>query len=254
MCGSCDLPLKTRRDTTCQALSSCLSGPTSRGEAVYCSWLTWQRQKRLTRQHYLSAHSERRKQTDMALFMGRDVIASGQVHVWVPGTIWGGTRTCSTGDNTSLGRRPITTETTQATPCRPVLLTSERDWERKKKIDRHCKKYSAEMATLARLRILITLIIAGMEHSYTKQKCLFAFFQTYSHNTSAPPLAFQFCSTVLSYYEEKQNEQSDGGLWNGVMTDCCALLGCTACTCSKLKPFQISLAEKWDGAMLCWLL
>lgn len=65
----------------------------------------------------------------MALFMSSDVIASGQGYVRVPGTIWGGTRTCSTGDNTSLGQQPITTEMTQATPCWPVLLTSERDQE-----------------------------------------------------------------------------------------------------------------------------
>lgn len=63
----------------------------------------------------------------MALFMCRDVIVSGQGYVGVPGTIWGGSRTCSTGDNTSLGHQPITTEMTQATPCCPGLLTSERE-------------------------------------------------------------------------------------------------------------------------------
>lgn len=62
-----------------------------------------------------------------------------------------------------------------------------------------------------------------------------------------PSTCFHFCTTVLSYYEEKQNEQSIGDLWNRVMTDCCALLGCTASTCSKLTPVQISLAEGWEG-------
>lgn len=47
----------------------------------------------------------------------------------------------------------------------------------------------------------------------TKKKkltCLFAFLLTYSYNKSNPSPRFHFCTTVLSYYEEKQNEQSDG--------------------------------------------
>lgn len=55
MGGPWDLPLQTRKDTTCQASLSCLSGLTSRTEAVYCSFPRWQSEKLLTLQHYLSA-------------------------------------------------------------------------------------------------------------------------------------------------------------------------------------------------------
>lgn len=189
----------------------------------------------------------------MALFMCRDVIVSGQGYVGVPGTIWGGSRTCSTGDNTSLGHQPITTEMTQATPCCPGLLTSEREEERRK-IDRLykrvwvcCRKALRSGATLACLRLLIAPYrcrdgVTCKHWNPNTNVCLL------SCLLIAPPsTCFHFCTTVLSYYEEKQNEQSIGGLWYRVMTDCCALLGCTASTCSKLKPVQISLAEGWEG-------
>lgn len=94
-------------------------------------------EKRRTRQRYLSDQTEQSEQTGMALFMGHDVIVSGRGYEGLPGTIWGGTRTCSTGDNASMGRHPITTEETQATPCWSGLLASGRDETGEKKIDRH---------------------------------------------------------------------------------------------------------------------
>lgn len=94
-------------------------------------------EKRHTRQRYLSDHTELSKQTGMALFRGHDVIVSRRGYEGLPGTIWGGTRTCSTGDNASTGRRPITTEETQATPFQSGLLTSGGDEMGVKKIDRH---------------------------------------------------------------------------------------------------------------------
>lgn len=60
-------------------------------------------EKRHTRQRYLSDHTEQSEQTGMALFMGHDVIVSRRGFEGLPGTIWGGTRTCSTGDNASMG-------------------------------------------------------------------------------------------------------------------------------------------------------
>lgn len=94
-------------------------------------------EKRHTRPRYLSDHTERSEQTGMAQFMGHDVIVSRRGYERLPGTIWGGTRTCSTGDNASMGQHPITTEETQATPCQSELLTSGRDEMGEKKIDRH---------------------------------------------------------------------------------------------------------------------
>lgn len=63
-----------------------------------------------------------------------------------------------------MGHQPITTERTQATPCWPVLLPSEKDQERRKKIDRQYEKEesSMELDTLARLHLLIALIIVGV--------------------------------------------------------------------------------------------
>lgn len=70
-----------------------------------------------------------------------------------------------------------------------------------------------ELATLARLHLLIALIIVGMVllvSICTQTQMLVCFLANLLKYQEHPSHCFQFCLTVLSYYEEKQNEQSDG--------------------------------------------
>lgn len=185
----------------------------------------------------------------MALFISHDVIVNGQGCVWVPGTIWGGTRTCFTGDKTSLGHQPITTETTPATPSWPVLLTSEIDQDRRKKTDRHHNGGKLHGGGYT----CMPAFTDSPYHSQNWVSCQHPYrnvcfcLLTYSKKKTKTKVPLPLLSLLLNCAELLWREAERAkwwGLWNGVMTDCCALLGCTACTCSKLRPFQIYLVEK----------
>ena len=70
-----------------------------------------------------------------------------------------------------------------------------------------------ERATLARLHLLIAHIVVRvvlLVSVHIQTQMLVCFLANLLTQQECPSLCFHFCSTVLSYYEEKQNEQSDG--------------------------------------------